>query len=166
MEAVETLVRQHSKELFGYLCRFVGNRSHAEDILSDVFVRLIEQYRKTGDEPFAWRPWLYRVATNCALSHLRKQKIRSFVPFAGKEDVPESVPSPQQLAEMSNEASVIRSAIEKLSHKHRSILIMHVYQEMSYEEIARTLAISLGTVKSRISEAKTKIRDILGVTNE
>lgn len=161
MEVVETLVRQHSKELYTYLCRFVGNRSHAEDILSDVFVRLIEQFKKTGDEPFAWRPWLYRVATNCAISHLRRQKIRSFIPLLCKEDVPASTPSPQELAEISNEASMIKSAIDKLSHKHKSILIMHVYQEMSYEEIAGTLDISLGTVKSRISEAKKKIRDIL-----
>lgn len=161
MESTDTLAKKYSKELFSYLCRYVGDYASAQDILSDVFVRMMENIHHSGDESFQWRPWLYRVATNLAASHLRRQKIRRlFLVKNSGSAINDS--SPHRQLEYSQNEKRVRMAMEQLSNKYRSALVMRVYQEMSYEEIARNLGISLAAVKSRINDAKKKMAKIMG----
>src|SRR3989338_5821853 len=75
MQTSEELIKAHAKELFGYLCRYAGDPALAEDLLGEVFVRFLMQYKVKTDPNFQWRPWLYRVATNLVISHLRRQKL-------------------------------------------------------------------------------------------
>ncbi len=158
---IESLVREHSNELYGYLCRYTGNFAHAQDILSDVFVRLIEQVKKSGSDPaFQWRSWLYRVATNLAISHYRKQKIRALFLLKNKSDNTEHEQLHKNM-ETSQEGVRVRRAVESLSHRHKAVILMNVYQEMSYEEVAAALEIDIGTVKSRISIAKQRLKSLL-----
>lgn len=160
MDPAESIVRQYSQEIFGYLCRFMGDRSNAEDVLGDVFVKLIEQIKKVNDPGFPWRAWLYRVATNRAISYGRKKKLRNFL-FLEEEKIESNGHSPEKLAELSEEGLRIKKAIETLNHKLKSVLILRIYQEMSYEEIAQALKINIGTVKSRINEARQRVKTIL-----
>ncbi|MDO8526493.1 MAG: RNA polymerase sigma factor [Deltaproteobacteria bacterium] len=165
MESVDTLFKKHSNELFSYLCRYTFNSAEAEDILSDVFVKLMEHIEKNNSELFLWRPWLYRVATNCAVSHLRKRKIRSFFLMENKNTFEAGV-TPGVSLENDQEGGWAKKAIDQLDHKYRSVLIMQVYQELSYQEIADALNINIGTVRSRLNEAKKKMKKILGETYE
>jgi RNA polymerase sigma-70 factor (ECF subfamily) len=157
METLEELVKNHSNELFGYLIRYMGNRASAEDALSEVFVKLIENY--TEDPDFLWRPWLFRVATNVAIGHIRKQKIRKIFLLreiqCHESGVEEDGPSGVDVLKL-------RTAVDSLGKRHKPVIIMRVYHEMSYEEIAKSLDINVGTVKSRISEAKEKLKIALG----
>jgi RNA polymerase sigma-70 factor (ECF subfamily) len=158
MESVESLVRLHSNELFGYLCRYLGNRTAAEDTLSEVFVRLIENFPRMGKD-VQWRPWLFKVATNLAISHQRKQKVRALFHMRSRA---EGCNGHDGCAELSVEVARLRGAIEKLGKRHRPVVVMRAYQDMSYEEIALALDINIGTVKSRINEAKEKLKILLG----
>jgi RNA polymerase sigma-70 factor (ECF subfamily) len=65
------------------------------------------------------------------------------------------------MLEMSQEGLKVKTAVESLSHRHKAVILMNIYQEMSYEEVADALKISIGTVKSRISIAKQKLKEIL-----
>lgn len=161
-DRIAKLAAAHSRELLSYLVRYVGNRATAEDLLSDVFVKLIENFSKAHDDGFAWRPWLYKVATREAISHLRSQRLRSMI-LMKRPDPPEEHPLPDSAIATSQEGIKVRAAIERLSHKHRSAIIMQIYQEMSYDEIATALGINIGTVKSRINEAKAQIKVMMEV---
>lgn len=163
MDRAEHLFRRHANELFGYLCRMTGDRAEAEEILSDVFVRLLEQGEgRLADASFEWRPWLYRVATNAALSRFRRQRIRSlFLAREHRQRAGEAAEKPDPI-EGDEEGRRVRGAIEKLGGKYRAVLLMRAYQEMSYEEIARALSINVGTVKSRLNGAKQRLARLLG----
>lgn len=158
MESVEGLVKRHSGELFGYLCRYMGNSANAEDVLSEVFVRLIENFPGQGDD-FMWRPWLFRVATNLAIGHHRKHKVRMLFRLRSKG---ESALVRGDEIELNSDIGRLKDAIEKLGKRHRPVVIMRAYHDMSYEEIAAALDINIGTVKSRISEAKEKLKELMG----
>ena len=161
MESVETLFKRHSDELFAYLCRYTFNHADAEDILSDVFAKLMGHIERNNNESFLWRPWLYRVATNCAASHLRKKKIRSLF-LMGKENNQEPEFDSPNTLEQSQTNAQIKNAIDQLDHKYKAVLILQVYQDLSYQEIADIVKINIGTVRSRINEAKKRIKTILG----
>lgn len=153
----DTLIARHSSELFRYLYRFVGRRGVAEDLLGDVFVKMLQQLQKTADPLFPWRAWLYRVAGNAAISHLRKAKFRSWIGLDAVAAInPE--PSAQQQLEGDQSGRALQQAIAQLSPKLKSTLLLHAYQELSYKEIADAEQIAVGTVKSRINEAKRLIK--------
>lgn len=160
MSEIELLFYKYSDELFAYLCRFTGNRGVAEDVLSTVFVRLIEETEKKGmDNMPNWRPWLYRVATNCAISHFRRQKIKNLFSLKNRGCLgPESISS-HDTVEGKEITQRLKKIVEGLSEKLKSVIILNIYQELSYEEVAVTLKINIGTVKSRLNEAKRIIRE-------
>lgn len=158
MASIEDIVTRHSNELFRYLCRYLGNQGSAEDVLSEVFVRLIESHPKQQDG-FLWRPWLFRVATNLAIGHQRKQRVRTLFQLRSKQTTSEAA---EEKNELLSDVRRLKDAITKLGKKHRPVIVMRVYHDMDYEEIARTLDINIGTVKSRISEAKQRLKEMMG----
>ena len=161
MNLVKELFERHSDELYVYLIRYVGDPALAKDIVGDVFVKMMKELKEKKADEVNWKPWLYRVATNCAISGIRKRKVRKL--FLIKSDRRELSSSevPDNLALMSEEGRMVKEAITALSDKYRSVLLMQVYQEMSYQEIGDALDINMGTVKSRINEAKKRVRDRL-----
>lgn len=166
MDHIEALVKAHSHELFAYLYRMIGNRAQAEDLLGEVFVKLIEQVNHGCGEGWAWRPWLYRVAGNCAISHLRKQKLRSYIPLLGSHNVASEEPAADAVMAQRQTEISMQKAIGMLGNKHKEVLIMRMYQDLSYDDIAAVLKINVGTVKSRINAAKKKLRGLMEVDNE
>lgn len=162
MDRAEELFRRHANELFGYLCRFTANRADAEDILSDVFMKMLEQgEQQLAVEGFEWRPWLFRVATNSAISRFRQQRIRALFTRKGAEQ-PAPVIKGNDPVETIQDAERVRAAIRSLRPKLKTVLIMRVYQDLSYEEIAAAAGINVGTVKSRLNEAKRQLKELLG----
>jgi len=143
------------------LCRYVGDSHEAKDLLNEVFLRLVKEMKKGCGADMRWRPWLYRVASNCAISYLRRQKVRRLFLAGARWEGQDESNTPQQIAQRSDEGRRVKEAVMQLGEKHRSVLVMRIYQEMSYQEIAEILEINIGTVKSRINEAKSKIRHML-----
>ncbi len=157
----------HSDEIFVYLCRYCKDRALAEDMLGDVFVRLVEELGKREDfsKTADLRPWLYRVATNLAISHFRRQKVRDFFARSkGKREV--CAGESAGALEARSAAFRVKSIVGELSEKLKSVIILSAFQELSYEEISAVLNINVGTVKSRLSEARRIIRDKLGGLGE
>lgn len=165
MTQVETLVEQHASEIHGYLCRMLGDHAAAKDVLGEVFLKMVEHVKKLESSDLC-KTWLYKVATNCAISHMRRQRVRRIFSLREKHERIDAQRSPQDLIEMNEEAGRIRNAVGRLGKKHKSVLIMRIYQELSYQEIADVLKINIGTVKSRLCEAKIKISEMLEEKND
>lgn len=168
MLTADELIAAHSREVYTYLYRYVGNAATAEDILGEVFVRFVGAYPSNNSDEFNWRAWFYKVATNLAISHFRRERIRKLFRMRQRADeysLKGTIDSPHTGVEQDQEVRLLKAAVEKLSDKLRSVIIMRTYNDMSYDEIAYTLNLNVGTVKSRLNEAKARLKELLEVSD-
>ena len=161
-EAFEELVRLHEKKVYALTLRMCGNPEDARDAAQEAFLsawRGLPSFR--GEAGFS--TWLYRLASNAAIDQLRRNRRQREEASldAGEMDTPDQSPGPQEAAEGSELQRAVADGLASLSEDHRRILLLREYQELSYDEIAQTLDMDLGTVKSRISRARRALRKIL-----
>lgn len=158
------LVRIYENKAYHLALRMCGNAEDAGDIAQDAFLaawRGLPSFR--GESGFS--TWLYRLVSNAAIDHLRRTKHqRGQLSLDDEELNLDSVdpnPGPQESAEEKDLQRVVQEGLGQLGDDHRAVLVMREVQELSYEEIAHTLQIDLGTVKSRLARARTALRKIL-----
>jgi len=165
-DALTTLVERHHRPLLGYLYRMLdGNRVLAEDFVQETFVRVLQQTSYQGGRPF--KPWLYAIASNLVLDYFRSGHVHHAV-FDEKvlDTVYDPTPSPEERLLIAEEERVVRAALGQLGAEYRAVLILRFYNDMSLQEIADSLAIPLGTVKSRLSVGTRRLRQMLSVVKE
>ncbi|WP_308222357.1 RNA polymerase sigma factor SigE [Frankia sp. AgB32] len=156
----EDVVREHGNRVYRLAYRLTGNAHDAEDLTQDVFVRV---FRSLADyTPGTFEGWLHRITTNLFLDRVRRQqKIRfDALPedterLAGREASPEAV-----YAEAHLDADV-EAALAALPPDFRAAVVLCDIEQLSYEEIAQTLGVKLGTVRSRISRGRAMLRAAL-----
>jgi RNA polymerase sigma-70 factor, ECF subfamily len=160
--ALETLVQRYHRMLLGYLYRFVGgDRSLAEDLVQETFLRVLRQQHNTMPQSF--KAWLYAIATNLARDHLRSADCRHMV------DVPEEAwlafrdpsPDPEKLVLAAEQERLLVAALGQISAEYRAALLLRYFNGLSLHEIAEALHIPLGTVKSRLSTGLRHLRPII-----
>ena len=170
-EAFEQLIEPHVGRLYNYLARMVGDPADAEDLTQDAILRVhraIGSFR--GGATF--QTWLYRIATNIAVDALRRRARRSARvsslddPLQAEQglvarEVRDTRRDPQQLAEASELTAEVLKAIDQLSPKLRAVVMLFDLQGLTYDEIAQALALPLGTVKSRLFNARSRLRELL-----
>jgi len=170
-EAFEQLIEPHVGRLYNYLARMVGDPADAEDLTQDVILRAhraIGSFR--GGATF--QTWLYRIATNIAVDALRRRGRRNARvtslddPLQAEQglvarEVRDTQRDPQRLAEASELIEQVQNAIAELSPKLRAVVVLFDIQGLTYDEIAQTLRLPLGTVKSRLFNARTRLRELL-----
>lgn len=158
-EAFEEAYDAHWERVFHLCLRYgAGNASWAEDVTHDVFVKLLEHLPRLAD-PGDLGGWLYRVATNQALSRLRREK--SFLSWwrrAQHEPVREADPAPDRLFEGREAAAAALEAIESLPPRQRVVMCMKLLDGKSQQEIARTLSMSKGYVSKLVARATEQMR--------
>lgn len=168
-EAFGKLVSQYYEMVYVVSYGVVRNREQARDTAQDVFLKVFRDIRKfEGKSKF--KTWLYRVATNAAIDLTRKRRPQQSLDAtdASAEDgeapviIPDEAPSPRDEASRRDLRRLLDEAIEKLPPEHRAVLVLREWKEMSYEEIAETLEIQIGTVMSRLHYARKKLAEILG----
>jgi len=150
---VEVLYTQHAPAILRHLYRLVGPKI-AEDLLQDTFVQAVAHVDRL-DGVASPKAWLFKVAKNMAINHLRKK--RNPVELAWDS----LAQSPSQ---EDGRLEPMRRAIQKLSPDHRETVLLRWYDELSYEEIAQVLQIPLGTVRSRLHHSLQKLRQQVGRT--
>jgi RNA polymerase sigma-70 factor (ECF subfamily) len=170
-EAFGVLVRRYERELFGYLRRYLGDSTLAEDVFQNTFLQV---YVKSGQyEPGRpVRPWLYTIATNQAIDALRRQGRHQALSLdQGREESAEGDvrslmetletrgPSPVDAAEGQERKERIRASVDRLPDFLRQVLVLAYYQGLKYREIADILGIPVGTVKSRLHAALVKLQE-------
>ena len=165
-EAFAQLVRNYEKRIFALTLRMCGNPADAEEAAQEAFLATwqgLPFFR--GDSSFS--TWLYRLASNACVDLLRKEGRHSAVagPSLNDEelniDVPDRLPSPQEEAERKELRAQIEEGLAALSPEHRQVLVLREMHQLSYDEIADTLELDVGTVKSRINRGRKQLRKIL-----
>lgn len=158
-EAFRVLVETYQTQVYRLALRICGE-SGAEDAAQEAFLsawRALPRFR--GECQFS--TWLYRLTANAAVDYLRREKKQRTDGDIAELDPMDDSPTPQERAEQSDTRQRVQAALAQLTREHREILLLRYMQELDYGEIAAALGISEGTVKSRISRAKGRLREIL-----
>ena len=160
-EAFRQLVEAYQTQVYRLALRMCGgDAALAEDAAQEAFLaawRGLPRFR--GDSRFS--TWLYRLTTNAAIDWLRREKRHRGMDDVTELELPDDGPGPQDQAEQAEAQQAVRRALGQLSEEHRQVLLLRYMQELDYAEIAAALEISEGTVKSRISRAKMRLRELL-----
>jgi len=157
----EEVVKEHGDRVYRLAYRLTGNPHDAEDLTQDVFVRV---FRSLADyTPGTFEGWLHRITTNLFLDMVRRrQKIR-FDALAedASERLASSEPGPERAYEQNNLDPDIQHALDALPADFRAAVVLCDLEGLSYEEIALTLNIKVGTVRSRIHRGRVLLREAL-----
>lgn len=170
--AFDELVRRYQRYVFNLIYQHLGSTDDLEDIAQEVFIRIfkfIKHFRREA----SLESWIYKIVLNYCRTYAKRRKswLRLFYEntFKGHDDndfeiidsIPDPNANPANNIEQIETTSNIKSAIDNLPDIYREILIMRELNQLSYEEIAKILNISIGTVKSRISRARDLVREIV-----
>ena len=171
VEAFNRLVLNHERPVYSLAYRLLGNAEDAADATQEAFLnayRAIKGFR--GD---AVRPWLFRIAVRCCYDQLRRRKRRREDSLEGDDDDDLSLDpaadtrlGPEPSAMRAETAAVIEHALQQLPFDQRMIVSLCDVEGMSYEEAAAITNAELGTVKSRLSRARARLRDLLRARGE
>lgn len=159
--AFEELVRRYRNDVFRLAHHFVRDREEAWDLSQEVFIKVHRSLRGfRGHANF--RTWLLRVTTNQCKDYLKKRRLPT-VAFdeALRTDAPSGAPSPGNALAAREVGDAINVALQRLSHKHRTVFVLREFEGLSYEEIAGVMGCSLGTVMSRLHHARRKLQQVL-----
>jgi RNA polymerase sigma-70 factor (ECF subfamily) len=157
----EEIVRTHSARVYRLAYRLTGDQHDAEDLTQEVFVRVFRSL--SSYQPGTFEGWLHRITTNLFLDQVRrKRRIR----FEGLEDdaherLPGREPSPAQVFDDRHLDADIQHALDALPPEFRVAVVLCDIEGLSYEEIAATLDIKLGTVRSRVHRGRSRLRAAL-----
>jgi RNA polymerase sigma factor (sigma-70 family) len=158
----DELVRQHSARVYRLAYRLTGNMHDAEDLTQEVFVRVFRSL--PSYTPGTFEGWLHRITTNLFLDMARRrQRIR----FEGLGDqavglLRDDEPTPAQAFDARHLDTDVQQALEALAPEYRAAVVLCDIEGLSYEEIATTLGVKLGTVRSRIHRGRAQLRTALG----
>jgi RNA polymerase sigma factor (sigma-70 family) len=157
----DDLVRQHSARVYRLAYRLTGNQHDAEDLTQEVFVRVFRSL--ASYTPGTFEGWLHRITTNLFLDMARRrQRIR----FEGLGDqamglLRDDEPTPAQAFDARHLDTDVQQALEALAPEYRAAVVLCDIEGLSYEEIAATLGVKLGTVRSRIHRGRAQLRAAL-----
>jgi RNA polymerase sigma factor (sigma-70 family) len=154
----DEIVAQHSTRVYRLAYRLTGNPHDAEDLTQDVFVRVFRSL--SSYTPGTFEGWLHRITTNLFLDQVRrKQRIRfdALADDAG-DRLPGRERTPAQVYDDEHFDADVQRALDELSPDFRAAVVLCDIEGLSYEEIAATLGIKLGTVRSRIHRGRGQLR--------
>jgi len=164
--AWETLVRTHTRRVYGFCYRFTGKDSEAQDLTQEVFLRVFRSLKsyRSGDGAFA--TWLARLSRNLLIDHYRRTR-----QDRSTDSIEEQLPTIEERAATSarpegllagREASeLLQGALQRLSPDLREAVILRDLQELEYREIAEVLKVPEGTVKSRLNRGRAELARVL-----
>ncbi|MET9067654.1 RNA polymerase sigma factor SigE [Streptosporangium sandarakinum] len=157
----EEVVRTHSARVYRLAYRLTGNVHDAEDLTQEVFVRVFRSL--SNYTPGTFEGWLHRITTNLFLDMARRRQRIRFEGLA--DDAAERLrgrePSPAQAYDDTHLEPDIQAALDALAPEFRAAVVLCDIEGLSYEEIAATLGVKLGTVRSRIHRGRAQLRDAL-----
>lgn len=157
----EEIVSTHSGRVYRLAYRLTGNQHDAEDLTQEVFVRVFRSL--STYTPGTFEGWLHRITTNLFLDMVRrKQRIRfDALGDDAAERLPSREPTPQQIFNDAHFDADVQQALDTLAPEFRAAVVLCDIEGLSYEEIAATLGVKLGTVRSRIHRGRSQLRKAL-----
>jgi RNA polymerase sigma-70 factor (ECF subfamily) len=151
-----TLFERHHARVYGYCLRMTGNRASAEDLVQDVFMKMLK-YKATFKDDSDLVPWMFGIARNSCLAHLKRRAADQPRAAADVEQTPEAG---DEEPRDERQSELVRAALLRLPAERREILVLSRFEYKSYDEIARVLDCSVGAVKVRAHRAMKQLREI------
>ncbi|MCK4272959.1 sigma-70 family RNA polymerase sigma factor [bacterium] len=160
-KSFDQLVLRHQRRIYAITFRMTANHHDADDLAQETFLaayRALDRF----DERQSFAAYISRIAINLSINHLRRKKRWLKIWTQGRREVGKALlgakdPGPQKNLEQKELLHRLNQAMETLPAHQKAVLVLKVYQEMSYEEIAMTLKISTGTVMSRLHRARSRL---------
>ena len=163
-EAFEVIVRKYMKDAYFIALALVGNRDDALELSQEAFFRAYRNIDKLKSGR-KFLPWFYQILKNLCFSHLRKRKLRQTQSIdASHNNMPNETNDgfdPELLAERNEAKDQVWKAIGHLDEKHREVIILRHFQNLTYKQIAERLFTNKGTVMSRLYYARKKLKELL-----
>jgi len=169
--AFDELILKYRQRLFAVIYNLTSNREDAADLVQDSFIKAFQSINSFSGKA-SFFTWLYRIAINSALSHLRKNRLRTF--FSLEQIDPEDRPAAEVLAALTDDSGgaekealahelqeKLNEAMQKLSIKHRTVITLFEIDGLTHHEIAEVMGCSVGTVRSRLHYAKQLLQSEL-----
>lgn len=167
-EAFARVVDAYQNRVYGFVRRMVGDRDEAADIAQEVFIRAYQSFARF-DGRSSLRTWLFRIAHNLCVDRARRlgrTPDNASLDAANDDEahfeLPDTRWDPEVLVLDQELMVVVEQALEGMSDKLRSVLLLHDKEDFAYDEIAATLNVPIGTVKSRLFLARTHLQKAVG----
>ncbi len=172
MRAFETLLTRHRRGVYGFILRFCANRDTAEELLQDVFLRLVDK-ADSFERRSKFTTWLYTIARNLCIDHTRKMRHRRTASLdqpVGRDEeggmtlldrIENDAPAPDRQAHAQRLQDRLRQAVAGLSPEQREVFLMREQAGLPFDEIARIVEAPVNTVKSRMRYALQNLRSRL-----
>jgi RNA polymerase sigma factor (sigma-70 family) len=151
-----TLFERYHLGLFRYLLSLTRNQTLSEDLVQEVFFRVLK-YARSYDPNLSFPVWLYAMARNVRFDSL--QKGRAEMTGSEMEEIKSPAPMPEEVIARQQNVTFLQEALQKLPEEKREVLILSRFHNMRYEEIARILKCEIGTVKVRVYRALKELRE-------
>lgn len=159
--AMDMAVRKYRDRLYWHAMGILKDSEEAHDYVQEVFIRAIREPR-FFDAEFRMKAWLFRVTTNLCFNNVRDRRRRAAI--LENNPMTEAVLGDQLDRVLGGQRKAdILMAIDKMTEDHREILLLRYYSDLSYAEIAEVLDIKLGTVMSRLSRARSRLLEAMGI---
>jgi RNA polymerase sigma factor (sigma-70 family) len=156
--AFQALIERLQHPLTGYMHRLVGDREVALDLVQDTFLQVYKEIGNTSGD-LKLDPWIYRIATNYALRHQNRKRLRQFVHLDGPDDIDSTLttagPEDQTVTRL-----LVQQALGKMHPKDAAIVQLHFGNGFSYDEIGEILQISAEAVRKRVARSAEKFRTL------
>ena len=168
--AYDELVRTYSGPIYHVAYRMTGDAAEASDAVQDIFLKIFRNIGGFKGEA-ALKTWIFKIAFSEILNRLRWWKRRHRYATLSLDESPngnapgggvaDAGPTPEEVLQAKERETAIQQALRRLSHEHRSIIVLRDIEGFSYTEIADVLGISMGTVKSRLARARADLKKSL-----
>ena len=162
--AFEELYRRYHPRVTAYVARMVGCREHAEEIAQEAFISALRRLRET-DQPIAFKAWIYGIARNGAIDHLRARTRRgpeveyTHVEAYAEPSSPLAGPAPHAAVENKQALSDLQGAFGGLSDTHHQILVMRELEGLSYDQLGARMGMSRSQVESTLFRARRRLEE-------
>jgi RNA polymerase sigma-70 factor (ECF subfamily) len=159
--AWESLVRSYQSRVYGLAYHYVANREDARDLAQDIFVKVYKNLRKCPNAD-NFLPWLFRIARNASIDHLRRTRARPPASQVSEMDMNSLVDQssdPEEHWLKEARRGLFRKALQMLTRLNREIIILKEIQGLTLEEMARILNVPIGTLKSRSHRARLELAE-------
>ena len=160
-ERFNEIVREFSERVYWHVRRFVNSHEDADDLVQDVFLKVWTALPSFRGEAQTYT-WIYRIATNEALNWLRREKVRAALRFSSLDEEMERRIDADPWFNGDTAERNLSKAVARLPERQRQVFILRYYDEMPYEEMAKVLDTSVGSLKASYHIAQEKIREALG----
>ncbi len=160
--ALRTLYERHGSRAFNFIVKMTGNRDLAQDLLQETFTRVWTMAHQYDPGRGSFRGWLFAIALNTTRDEMRRMSARRHVGVEDADVLPSSADGPEVLARRGQEARRVAAALDRLPAHLREVVVLKVYQQLKFSEIAQVTGAPVGTLKARMHRAIAALRETLG----